>query len=73
MADRHDLRRCKLRILARVNAFLHMHAGHGHSLEHNDNADTYEPYVVRCTDCHESLTITINLDADEAVPSKAVM
>ena len=71
MADRHELSSCKLRIIARVNAFLQAHAGH--ALQHNDEADPYEPYVIRCTDCRESLTIAVNLMADEPVPSKAVM
>jgi hypothetical protein len=66
MADpkdtRHERRRVTIRIASRVRAFLDAHIAH--ALEHNDEADPYEPYVVRCTDCGESLTVSVSFGPD---------
>ena len=59
---RHERRTVMLRISARAKSFLDAHGAH--ALEHNDEADPYEPYIVRCLDCGESLTVTVSFGPD---------
>jgi len=62
MPDPH--RDCKLHIHARLQAFFEAHAGH--PLEFNADARPYEPYLVRCTTCHDILTVSVTLGSAES-------